>query len=308
MAVEQSAATDRVDPTRDANNNTWRPPRVGPAIVSPGRYGRPSPINRNLKALKGSTTMNIPVVFQNGLAAVIAFVPLALLFLLILIVGLIVAKLLSKALGKLLEKVGFDRLVERGGVKKALAGSKLDASDIIAKIVYYTLVLFVLQFAFGVFGPNPVSDLLAGIIAFLPKIIVAIIIVIIAAAIAAGAKGLIQNTLGGLSYGKTLANIASLFILFIGVTAALNQIEVATTVTTPILIAVLAIIAGVIIVGAGGGLIKPMQARWESYLSKAEEEAPKIKQEAKNAPSVQQQAQEVSRRVQAGSGSTARRP
>lgn len=252
--------------------------------------------------------MNIPVVFQNGLAAVIAFVPLALLFLLILIVGLIVAKLLSKALGKLLEKVGFDRLVERGGVKKALASSKLDASDIIAKIVYYTLVLFVLQFAFGVFGPNPVSDLLAGIIAFLPKIIVAIIIVIIAAAIAAGAKGLIQNTLGGLSYGKTIANIASLFILFIGVTAALNQIEVATTVTTPILIAVLAIIAGVIIVGAGGGLIKPMQARWESYLTKAEEEAPKIKQEAKNAPSIQQQAQEASRRVQSGTGSTARRP
>ena len=124
--------------------------------------------------------MDFPAVLQNGLAAVISFVPLALLFLVILIVGLIVAKLISKALEKLLEKVGFDRLVERGGVKKALAKSKLDASDIVAKIVYYALVLFVLQFAFGVFGPNPVSDLLAGIISFLPKIIVAIIIVVIA--------------------------------------------------------------------------------------------------------------------------------
>ena len=55
---------------------------------------------------------------------------------------------------------------------------KLDASDIVAKVVYYALVLFVLQFAFGVFGPNPVSDLLAGIISFLPKIVVAIIIVV----------------------------------------------------------------------------------------------------------------------------------
>lgn len=242
--------------------------------------------------------MNIPAVFENGLAAVIAFVPLALLFLLILIVGLIVAKVLSKALAKLLEKVGFDRVVERGGVKKALANSKLDPSDIIAKILYYTLVLFVLQFAFGVFGPNPVSDLLGSIIAFLPKIIVAIIIIVIAAAIAAGAKALIQNTLGGLSYGKVLANIASIFILFIGVTAALNQIEVATTVTTPILIAVLAIIAGVLIVGAGGGLIKPMQARWESYLTKAEEEAPKIQLEAKNAPSIKDQAQKAKQQAQ----------
>ena len=242
--------------------------------------------------------MDFPAVLQDGLAAVIAFVPLALLFLLILVVGLIVAKLISKALDKLLEKVGFDRLVERGGIKKALAGSKLDASDIVAKIVYYTLVLFVLQVAFGVFGQNPVSDLLQGIIGFLPKIIVAIIIVVIASAIAAGAKGLIQNTLGGLSYGKVLGNVVAVFILFLGITAALNQIEVATTVTTPILIAVLAIIAGVIIVGAGGGLIKPMQARWETMLTKAEEEAPKIQQQAKAAPSVQQQAEQAQRKAQ----------
>ena len=252
--------------------------------------------------------MNFLQALQDALAAVIAFVPLALLFLLILIVGLIVAKLISKGLEKLLEKVGFDRLVERGGIKKALAKSKLDASDIVAKIVYYTLVLFVLQFAFGVFGPNPVSDLLEGIIGFLPKIIVAIIIVVIAAAIAAGAKGIIQNTLGGLSYGKILANIVAIFILFLGVTAALNQIEVATTVTTPILIAVLAIIAGVIIVGAGGGLIKPMQQRWEAMLTKAEEEAPKIQQEAKNAPSVAEQAQQAKARVQNATSSQPQRP
>jgi hypothetical protein len=239
----------------------------------------------------------MPVYLQTGLASVIDFVPKLLLFLVILIVGLIVAKLISKALSKLLEKVGFDWLVERGGVKKALEKSKLDASDIIAKILYYALVLFVLQFAFGVFGPNPVSDLLAAIIGFLPKVIVAIIIVVIAAAIAAAAKTLIQGTLGGLSYGKVLANIASLFILFIGVTAALNQIDVATTVTTPILITVLAIIGGVIVVGAGGGLIKPMQARWESYLTKAEEEAPKMKAEADKAPSVQQQAQNAAQKA-----------
>jgi hypothetical protein len=247
--------------------------------------------------------MNIPAVLQNGLAAVITFVPLALLFLLILVVGLIVAKVLEKALSKLLTKVGFDRAVERGGIKKALANSKLDASDVIAKILYYTLVLFVLQFAFGVFGPNPVSDLLAGIIGFLPRIIVAIVIVVVASAIAAAVKGLIQNTLGGLSYGKILANIAAIFILFLGVTAALNQVDIATTVTTPILITVLAIIAGIAIVGAGGGLIKPMQARWEAWLNTAETEAPQIKKQAENAPTIAEQAQHAADEA----ASTARR-
>jgi hypothetical protein len=245
---------------------------------------------------------------KAGLTSIVTFVPKLLAFIVILIVGLLIAKAIAKVVAKILEKVGFDKVVERGGVKKALAKSEYDASDIIAKIIYYALVLFVLELAFGVFGPNPISDLLTRIIAFIPALIVAIIIVIVAAAIAAGVKTLIQGTLGGLSYGKTLANIASIFILFLGVVAALNQIGVATTVTTPVLITILAIIGGTIIVGAGGGLIKPMQTRWETYLSKAEEEAPKIKQHAANSPSVKDQAQRAAQQVKQAANTNDGRP
>ncbi len=99
---------------------------------------------------------------------------------------------------------------------------------------------------------------------------------VVAAAIAKGVKDLVGNALGGLSYGRVLANVASVFILGLGVIAALNQIGVATTVTTPILVAVLATVAGTIIVGVGGGMIKPMQARAERWLSKAESESQAI--------------------------------
>ncbi len=229
--------------------------------------------------------------FSTALANIITFLPLALLFLLILIVGVILAKLISKGVEKVLEKVGFDRAVERGGIRKALAKSKYDASDIVAKLVYYFLFLFVLQLAFGVFGPNPISHLLTGVISYLPLIFVALIIIVITFAIAAAVRELIKNSLGGLSYGAILANIASAFIILIGVIAALNQVNIAVTVTTPILIAILTAIVGVLVVGVGGGLIKPMQARWEAYLNKAEAEAPKIARQAKRAPSVTEQVQ-----------------
>ena len=160
-------------------------------------------------------------------------------------------------------------------------------------------MLFVLQFAFGVFGQNPISDLLERIIAFLPGLVVAIIIVVVAAAIAAAVKSLIQGTLGGLSYGNVLANIASVFILGLGIIAALEQVGVATAITTPILVAVLATVGGILVVGVGGGLIKPMQHRWEGYLAKAEAEAPKIKAEADAAPSVRAQADAATARLQA---------
>ncbi len=212
----------------------------------------------------------------DALRAVLLFVPKALAFVAIVIVGWLIAKAVRKIVDKVLERVGFDRVVERGGVKTALAKSKYDASDIVAKIAYYAIILFTLQLAFGVFGPNPISALLTGVIAWLPRAFVAIIIVVVASAIAKGAKDLIGNALGGLSYGKVLANIASVFILALGIIAALNQIGVATTVTTPILVAVLATVAGILIVGVGGGLIKPMQARAEQWLSKAETETQKI--------------------------------
>ena len=203
---------------------------------------------------------------------VVTFAPKLVAFLLILIIGLIVAKLIAKAVDKILERVGFDRAVERGGVERALAGSQYDASAIAGKIVYYALVLFVLQLAFGVFGPNPISVLIAGVIAFLPKLFVALIIVVVASAIAAAVRDLLSNTLSGMSYGRMLANLASIFILGLGIIAALNQVGIALTVTLPVLVAILGTIGGVIIVGVGGGLIKPMQGRWENYLTKADEE------------------------------------
>ena len=244
---------------------------------------------------------------RDGISLIAEFLPKLILFLIILVVGLIIAKTIGKALSALLERVGFDRAVERGGVKKALASSKMDASDIVAKLVYYTLVLFVLQLAFGVFGPNPISDLISQVITFLPSLIVAIIILVVASAIAAAVKVLVEGTLGGLSYGKALANAASIFILFLGIVAALNQVGVATTVTTPVLIAILATVAGVIVVGVGGGLIKPMQHRWEGYLTKAEEEAPRIKQHAASAPGIREQAQHTQDRLSStnGTGSSA---
>lgn len=237
-------------------------------------------------------------------ANVADFVPKFLLFLVILVIGWLVAKALGNAVDKLLERVHFDRAVERGGIQKALAKSKYDASAIVGKLVYYTLLLFVLQLAFGVFGPNPISDLIKSVIEFLPKLIVAIIIVVITAAIAAAVRELIANTLGGLSYGRILANAVSVFILGLGVIAALNQVGIATTVTMPVLIAVLATIAGILIVGVGGGLVRPMQSRWERYLDTMAQESDNIREQVRQAPSVQEQAEAAKARYQS-SGTTA---
>ena len=216
---------------------------------------------------------------EDAWSSILAFVPKFIGFLIILVIGFLIARVLSRLVNTVLERVGFDRAVERGGVARALANSKYDASDIIAKLVYYAIVLLTLVVAFNVFGPNPISSLLSGVIGYLPNIAVAIIIVVVAAAIASAVKDLISGALGGLSYAKVLANIAAVFILGIGIIAALNQIGIATTVTTPVLITVLATIGGILVVGVGGGLIRPMEQRWHGWLEGAEQESANARQQ-----------------------------
>ncbi|EEP69855.1 conserved hypothetical protein [Micromonospora sp. ATCC 39149] len=209
----------------------------------------------------------------DALRAVLLFLPKAVGFVAILVAGWLVAKAVVKIVDRVLERVGFDRMVERGGIKTALARSRYDASEIVAKLAYYGVLLVTLHLAFGIWGPNPISDLIAAVVAWLPQAFVAIVIVVVAAAIARAVKDIISSALGGLSYGRVLASVASVFILGLGVIAALNQVGVATAVTTPVLVAVLATVGGILVVGVGGGLIRPMQSRWEAWLSRAGQES-----------------------------------
>lgn len=221
--------------------------------------------------------MDLTKSWNDAVGAIITFLPKFAIFLVILLVGWLIAKALRKLVDVVLSRVGFDRAVERGGVGRALERSKYDASGLIAALVYYAVLLIALQFAFGVFGPNPVSDLLATIVRWLPRAVVAIVIVVVAAAIANALRDLVGSALSGLSWGQLVARIVQVFVIALGIIAALNQMGIATAVTTPVLIAVLATVGGVIVVGMGGGLVRPMQQRWERWLDRAERDLPQAR-------------------------------
>ncbi|MDT0302293.1 mechanosensitive ion channel family protein [Streptomonospora wellingtoniae] len=225
--------------------------------------------------------MNIERGLTDAWSAVASFVPLLAAFLVILIIGWIISKIAGRLVGKGLGKAGLDRGLERSGVGEYFQRSRYSASELCGRIVYYVLLLITLQFAFSVFGPNnPITQLLNEVVAWIPRAIVALVIVVVAGMIAKAARDIISSALAGLSYGRLLANLAGLFILGLGVIAALNQIGVATTVTQPVLIAVLATVGGILVVGIGGGLIRPMQARWANWLDAAERETGRLRDDS----------------------------
>ena len=98
---------------------------------------------------------SVLLALRDGLSLVFTFVPKLLLFLVVFLIGYLIARALRKGVDAVLKRVGFDRAVERGGVGRALASSKYDASNLVATVVYYAVILITLQLAFGAFGPNP---------------------------------------------------------------------------------------------------------------------------------------------------------
>ncbi len=204
-------------------------------------------------ALAAAADFTQPVV--DGLATVATFIPKLIGFLLILVVGYFVAKAIAKVVDRVLERVGFDNFVERGGIKQALSRSQYDASDILSKIIFYVIFIPFLSAAVGALGIQALQQPLAQFIALLPRIVVALILVVVGSVLAGAAKRFIENALGGLSYGRYLGYAAAGLILLSFVKSALDQVGIATTVTGPVLNALLFAAAGIAIVGVGGGLI-----------------------------------------------------
>ncbi|MFJ4829529.1 hypothetical protein ACIP79_06325 [Streptomyces sp. NPDC088747] len=221
--------------------------------------------------------VTLSIEFTQGLndawSKVATFVPQLIGFLVILAIGWFVSKLIAKVLDRVLRKVGSERLSDRAGTARLLQDSKYDMTGIVCKIVFYALMLITLQLALGVFGANPVSTMINGIVAWIPRGIVAVVLVVIAMAIANAVRGIVGSALSSVSYGRTVATVLWACILALGVIAALGQAGIATTVTQPVLYAALAAVAGILIVGVGGGMIAPMRQRWERWLTTAERES-----------------------------------
>ena len=139
---------------------------------------------------------------ENAVDAVVTFVPRLLAFLLILLVARFVAGAFRKATTFLLQRVHFDRTMDRAGIGQPLARAGFDdAGGFVAMIVYYAVLLLGLQLAISVFGPNPISDLINSVVAFVPKAIVAMVIIIITGLLVRAVNQVLQPFYANMDWG-----------------------------------------------------------------------------------------------------------
>ncbi len=107
-------------------------------------------------------------------------------------------------------------------------------------------------------------------------------LILISIAVALAARIPVEEVVGTLTdgFGSTLANVASFFIIGIGVFFALGELGVATVIVGPLFIAILALIVVPPIIAFGVGGIEPAREAIRNLQSKGQEKAQEAKQQA----------------------------
>lgn len=178
--------------------------------------------------------MTLGARLQATLASLVAFLPHLLGALLILLVGWIVARLLEKAADAVLERLKFDKALDRGGVRDALkrTGTKLDPSSIVAKLVFWAVMLTAILMAANALGLTAVATMFDRIVAFIPNVIVAVLIIVIGMLIGEFVKDLIAASMGEVGGGMALSKIAKVAIVTLSIFMALDQLQIAHNIVT----------------------------------------------------------------------------
>ncbi len=191
---------------------------------------------------------------EDAWSDVAAFVPKLVGALAILLIGWFIAKAIRKLVHRVLTRVGFDGLVDRSGLGGYIERAGwADSGLLLAKIVYFAVMIIVLQLAIGAFGDTAVQDVLNDLLAFIPKVFVALIIVVLTGAVANAVRGFVAPAVSHLDYGNIITQVVTIGIWVIGGFAALDQIEIAQDIVDTLFTTVMASLGAILVIKFGVG-------------------------------------------------------
>ena len=201
---------------------------------------------------------------EDAWSDVAEFVPKLAAAIAVFVIGWIVAKIIRRVVVRVLNRIKLDTYVDKAGIGAPLERAGYPNSvDLIGKIVYFALMLLVLQLTVGVFGDSDISEAIDDMVAFIPKLIVAIIIVIITGAVANAVRELMTPAVAHLSAGDFLKKAAFVAIWLIGGFAALDQLEVAQDVVDTLFQTIVYSLGFIIVIKFGvGGIWSARDRFW----------------------------------------------
>lgn len=194
------------------------------------------------------------------LAQVAAFLPRLLLGLLILLAGVFIAKAASFAVRRGLRAINFHVVSRRSGLDAVLqeGGTSADTTDLFGMLAYGLVILAALIVAFNGMGLSNVTELLARVMLFVPRVFVALLILAFGAYFARFVVGAVVGYCQGIGMGpgdaQALGRLARYAIMAFVVMIALEHLEIGGVIVRQTFLIVLAgvMLALALAFGLGG--------------------------------------------------------
>lgn len=164
------------------------------------------------------------------LAQIGQFVVNVLKVIVILIIGWLIAKLIKAIVTRLLrtlklddlsERVEFDNLLARGGIKYSL-------SELVGIICYWLMLLVTFVVAINAMGLTIAADLLSKIILYIPNIIAATFILILGIFVSKLLSNIVQAAANnaGLAQANVLSKVVEVVTIIFAIAIALEQLNI----------------------------------------------------------------------------------
>jgi len=170
------------------------------------------------------------------LTRILAYLPVLLGALIILIVGWIVAKAIKRIVDWLLKLIRFDTLADKAGISAILRKGdlKISAGEVVSNIVYWLIMIMVLVMTVDALGLPKASDVLASLFAYVPNVIAALLVLIVAMFLANFVSGIVRTAAGNANLPKpqVFAGISRWAIIIFAVTISLEQLGIAPLLVT----------------------------------------------------------------------------
>jgi hypothetical protein len=160
-----------------------------------------------------------------------AYLPILLGALIILVVGWIVAKIIRRAVDWLLKAVRFDVMADKTGISEVLRKGdlKITAREVVSGLVYWLIMIMVLVMTVDALGLPKAADVLASLFAYVPKVIAALLVLVVAMFLASFVSGIVRTAAGNanLPRPELIVGISRWAIIIFAVTIAMGELGIA---------------------------------------------------------------------------------
>lgn len=220
-------------------------------------------------------TTSLLVVLQEATTAVALYLPNMVAALVIFVIGAILARILRGVVVRVLDSLRLSSLFTKTPLEY-LAQSDEVAKKIehtVASIVYWLLMLVVIQSAVSVLGLASLSDLLEKILSYLPNVISAVLVLFLGVLLAGFVESMVKGALRTLDprSGRAFGKISSYLVMSFAVLVAISELGIARDFIMVLFVGFVMMVAlGLgLAVGLGGkDLVKKILEKWYKDLRK----------------------------------------